>query len=167
MPQSSSTPAILVGSAMIAAAVYFGLRAQGGAPSRSGSEPTSAGTAEAPPPVAAPPPPAVPAGAPQGPSAEARAKATADATKALEALRPQILKTCWVPAMKANAQPAAAKYVFSLSFDPSGKELARGINEDRSASRPDVAQCMRQMPIGLVIAPPGVAVSVDAPLNLP
>jgi hypothetical protein len=99
---------------------------------------------------------------------ELRAKVEAQATKALEEQRPTFLKTCWEPAVKANPTPAKSKYTFNMTFDgATGKELSRGISETRGESRGDVGQCLRGLPIGLTIEPPGTNVNIDISINLP
>jgi hypothetical protein len=91
----------------------------------------------------------------------------ADALKSLEAKRAELVKTCWDPSFKKNPNPAKAKYLFSLSFDPAGKEIARGISDVRGMERADTGQCLRSQPMGLTVAPPGAYVGVEIELILP
>ena len=99
---------------------------------------------------------------------EVQAKVLAQATKAVEAMKPTFLKTCWEPAVKLAPEPAKAKYVFNMTFDGrTGKELSRGISESREMVRSDVGQCLRGLPLSLSVDPPGMSVNVDVPLVLP
>jgi len=168
------TPAaILIGSGIIGAGLYFGLQGQGKPPEREDPPPSLRAASVAPP---APPPPAAPpaAGAPPGldlappaPPAEAKKRALEEARKALEAKRVEIVKTCWDPSAKKNPSPPKAKYLFDVSFDPQGNEIARGISDVRGMERPDTGQCLREQPMGLRITPPGVYVSVELEWTLP
>lgn len=181
MQKELLTPAaILVGSVIIGAGLYFGLQGR--------AQPPDAATPSAPAPtrpegsppgaVVFNPPAPQPAGqpalaapgaglAPPPAAAEIRKKAEADAAKALEQLRPHLVKTCWEPSARKKADPSKAKYIFNMSFDPSGKEIARGISEVRGMERPDAAQCLRGEPLSLQIPPPGQHVGVDVELMLP
>ncbi len=101
-------------------------------------------------------------------STELRAKVEASAAKAFEAERANFRKTCWDPAAKQAPEPSTSKFVFNVTFDgATGKEISRGVNELRNESRSDVAQCLRTLPIGVVIEPVGVNVNVDVPITLP
>ena len=99
---------------------------------------------------------------------ELRAKVEASAAKAFEAERAKFKETCWDPAVKAAPEPATSKFVFNVTFDGrTGREISRGVNELRQESRSDVAQCLRGLPMGVVIEPVGVNVNVDVPITLP
>lgn len=101
---------------------------------------------------------------PQGrPSAALVARVTDDARRALEEDRTGLLARC-VP----SGGRAGAKLTFNVTFDASGREIARGISEDRSARAPEVASCLRRLPLGsLRVAAPGTSVGVRVALNLP
>lgn len=96
-----------------------------------------------------------------------KARVTKDATRALEALRSNLVKTCWAPAARKQPQPPKALYLYNMSFSAEGVELGRGISEIRGKSRADVANCLRRQRLGLKIPPPGRVVSVTVPLTLP
>lgn len=99
---------------------------------------------------------------------EVQSKVVAQAAKAIEAMKPTFLKTCWEPAVKQAPEPAKAKYNFNMTFDgKTGKELSRGISELREMSRGDVGQCLRRLPLSLSVDPPGMNVNIDLPLDLP
>lgn len=173
---------ILLGCAMIAGALYFGLQGGTSQPGAPGAvSPSSAATAATPGlGGSSRPSPAQPTGAQALPGAAAavlnvpaaaadvQAAAVTAAKSAVETeKKATILPRCWEPAIKSRPSPAVAKYMINMTFDPTGKEVARGIAEDRAAERADVAACLRQLPLGLQIAPPGVTVRVEVPLELP
>ncbi|WP_437948242.1 hypothetical protein WME98_47685 [Sorangium sp. So ce296] len=171
MQKELMTPAaILLGSVVIATGLYLGL--QRPAPS-SGPPPAGAEAAAAS--VKSPPAPAdaqsqphpAPAAAPPALPRELYKRVEADAVKALEARRPQFLKRCWEPSVRKNPAPPRAKYLFSMTFDESGKEIARGISEVRGMERPDAAQCLRMIPLGIGVPPPGTRVAVEIEMVLP
>ncbi|WP_437293240.1 hypothetical protein [Sorangium sp. So ce426] len=183
MGRQLSTPtAILLGSAMIAAAVYLGLRhgpagvpadprPAGEAPSPSAGAASAAGSAAraagagAPARAAGPDAPARHV-QPPAPSA-ARGEVATQAARALEAHRPALIERCYKPAVAAQPAPRGVKYVFNLTFDAQGRQLARGIIEDREASRPEVTACLVDALPPVAVAPPGANVRVDVPFSLP
>lgn len=167
MGRQLSTPtAILLGSAMISAAVYLGLRhgpagvptdprPAAGAPWQPADAASSAGPASrARPPHA--PAPSVP-----------RDEVAMQAARALEAHRPALIERCYKPAVAARPAPRGVKYVFNLTFDAQGRQLARGIIEDREASSPAVTACVAAALPAVAVAPPGANVRVDVPFSLP
>jgi hypothetical protein len=146
-----STPgAILIAGALIAAAVFFGLRARDAAP-------------------AAPSAPAAP-GAPVGlapaqppPAAAPDVKTVlADTLKALEVHRAAIVDKC----LKPNGAERS-KFSFNITFDASGKQIARGFIEDRETARPGVGPCVTDSVPALTVPPPGAVVRVDGEWALP
>ncbi|WP_437708226.1 hypothetical protein WMF45_29600 [Sorangium sp. So ce448] len=174
MGRQLSTPtAILLGSAMIAAAVYLGLR-HGPAgvpadprPAREAPEPPADAASSAGPAARAPG-----AGAPARPvqapaPSVARDEVAMQAARALEAHRPALIERCYKPAIAAQPAPRGVKYVFNLTFDAQGRQLARGIIEDREASRPEVTACLVDALPSVAVAPPGANVRVDVPFSLP
>jgi hypothetical protein len=153
--------AILLGSAMIASGLYFGLQ-------RRGPEPAAAPAAA--PPAGPPQRPAAPAGAGLAPppvSSGLRAQVQAAAAAALEQKRAELVQACWEPSFKKSAEPPQAKYIYNMTFDPAGKEIARGISEVRGMERSDTGQCLRSMPLDLRVPPPGAHVGVHVELMLP
>jgi hypothetical protein len=188
MKQDRTIPgAIVLGSIIIALGLYLGLnkddRSDRGDPPRgrgaevapgdpgrtpSGQQASTAGGAQ---PAAQP----MGGGGPMGGglsmpavSPEARAKVEASAAKAFEAQRETFKKTCWDPVVKEKPEPKTSKFVLNMTFDgATGKEISRGVNELRKESRSDVAQCLRTLPMGLVIEPVGVNVNIDLPITLP
>ncbi|WP_437332252.1 hypothetical protein [Sorangium sp. So ce394] len=171
MSRQLSTPtAILLGSAMIAAAVYLGLRhgpaavapdprAAAGDASHRGEPAPPAGAAERAPGERAP--------AAQRAPAVPREEVARQAARALEARRPALVERCYKPAIAARPAPREVKYVFNLTFDAQGRQIARGIIEDREASRPDVTACLATALPPVAVEPPGASVRVDVPFSLP
>ncbi|MGK3992216.1 hypothetical protein [Sorangium sp. So ce1024] len=178
MARQLSTPtAILLGSAMIAVAVYLGLRhgpaavapdarpAEGAAAIQAGPGASAAAVERA----AAP--------APSAPSAAAVERAAApsvprdevarQAARALDAHRPALVERCYRPAIAARPEPRTVKYVFNITFDARGRQIARGLIEDRETARPEVTACLVAALPPVEIAPPGVNVRVDVPFSLP
>lgn len=151
MAEQRSAPivaAILAGSALIAAALYFGLRARAVEP-HAAAEPTPA-----------------PREQPADPTALA-ARAQANAARALDAIRPRLLAECWAPSRAAAADPPRVRYLLDVTFDAGGKQIALGVVEERGLARADVAKCLRRQPLDLRIDPPGSSVRVQLALELP
>ncbi|MDC0677478.1 hypothetical protein [Sorangium atrum] len=173
MGRQLSTPtAILLGSAMISAAVYLGLRhgpagvpteprPVGGAPWQPADAVSSAGAALAPGAGASARPLQAPA-----PSVP-REQVAMQAARALEAHRPALIERCYKPAAAARPAPRGVKYIFNLTFDARGRQLARGIIEDREASSPEVTACVVDALPAVAVPPPGANVRVDVPFSLP
>lgn len=86
------------------------------------------------------------------------------AQRALEAEKPRFVERCWTP---SAGGPDQIKLVFELLFDPEGREIGRGVTEVRDMARPDVADCVRGLPLGLTIPPPGRPVELRVALLLP
>ncbi|KYF66846.1 hypothetical protein BE11_00345 [Sorangium cellulosum] len=174
MQKELMTPAaILLGSVFIAAGLYFGLQREAppaasnpaSAEAAAASATTPASGAPAPAEAPAPPQPA-PRATDASPS-ELYKRVEADAIKALEARRSLFVKQCWEPSLKKSPTPARAKYLFNMTFDASGKEIARGISEVRGMDRPDAAQCLRMIPLGIGVPPPGARTAVEVEMILP
>jgi hypothetical protein len=174
MQKELMTPAaILLGSVVIAAGLYLGLQRQPPPPALpSASVEASTAPAGALPAAAAASAPSQPAlhTAPAGASpltSELYKRVERDAVEALEARRSLFVKQCWEPSFRKSPSPARARYIFNMTFDESGKEIARGISEVRGMDRPDAAHCLRMMPLGLGVPPPGTRVSVEVEMTLP
>lgn len=168
---------IFAGCTVIAVGLFLGLRERPEAPSVSSaaspalatapsSRPIGAGAAATPPEAPATPPAAV---APPAVSPDVQAVSEAAAKKALEAeKKASFVPRCWEPALARAPEPKRLKVSFDITFDPSGKEVGRGISEDRSAMRPDAVNCLRGLGIGLRISPPpGVHVRMQIPMEFP
>jgi hypothetical protein len=163
MGRQLSTPsAILLGSATIAVAVYFGARhgLEARCPEDLPPAPAVART------VGVAPQPAFPVAAPAA-SITPRDEAARQAAEALEAHRATLVERCWKPSVAVQPTLPASRYVFTFTFDASGQQRARGVAEDRQNARPDVTSCLTTTLPALRIPPPGVPLRVDLPFSLP
>ncbi|WP_437910361.1 hypothetical protein WME95_21550 [Sorangium sp. So ce327] len=174
MQKELMTPAaILLGSLFIAAGLYLGLQRPPPPPALpSASVEPSTARAGALPATAGAPAPSLPVPHPASVGAspvtsELYKRVEGDAAKGLEGRRSLFVKQCWEPSLRKNPAPARARYIFNMTFDASGNEIARGISEVRGMDRPDAAQCLRMMPLELVVPPPGTRVSVEIEMTLP
>jgi hypothetical protein len=111
-------------------------------------------------------PPAPPAAAPQAapagrPTPELVARVAHEASRVLEAARPDLAARC------APSGAGGAQFTFNVTFDANGREIARGISEDRRHRAPKVASCLRRLPLGaLRVTPPGANVGVRVAMKL-
>jgi hypothetical protein len=156
------TPAaILLGSVIIAAGLHLGLQ-------RAAPPPVAPATAvDRTPPASGSPARAALANAGPAARSELRRRVEADAARGLEARRADFVKRCWEPSLEKDPNPPAAKYIFNMSFDESGKEIARGISEVRGMERPDAARCLRTLPLGVDVPAPGARVGIEVEITLP
>lgn len=108
-------------------------------------------------------------GAPGEPprSAQTAGENLALATAALEKHRAMMVAKCVSPAMAKQPTPPQVKLTFNLTFDAQGKQLMRGIAEDRATSRAEVTQCVTDQLPALEIPPTGANVYVEVPWTLP
>lgn len=136
------------------------------------SRPAPAGLASAP---ASPPapgrlpvPPAGLALTPQGrPTPALVARVAEEASRGLERAKEELVARC-VPVDRPAGPAAGARFTFNLTFDAAGREIARGISEDRRAPDPEVAGCLRRFPLGsLRVSAPGASVGVRVAMTLP
>lgn len=166
--------AVVAGCGLIGLGLYFGLRASAPAAPVASAPVHVTAAAHAPAPDTAPlASSASPIGVAPSPSAASSPEAlqrARDAAKAalLAEKKATFLARCWEPALKREPTPATSKYVFDLAFDPEGREVARGISELRGESRPDVGQCLREVPMGLRLTPPpGANLDVSVEISFP
>lgn len=146
----STQSAILIAGVLIAGALFFGLRGRDAAPLPAASGPAASSA-----PLGAAPPPA--------PAALAdRSAVLADALKALEAHRAAVVDKCLTPNGATRS-----KFSFNITFDASGKQIARGFIEDRATARPGVGPCVSDTVPALEVAPRGAIVQVDGEWTLP
>jgi len=158
MESKHLTPiSILVGSGIIAAGLFFGLRA------RPSATVTATATLDRGSATPAPTPPPAPSSDPS-----IVKKAVADIAAAIQAEKVKtFVPKCWTPLVAKQPQPATSRLVISTSFNAEGKEVIRGVSEERGKSRADVAGCVRDLPIGLTIPAPGVIVNAEIPVEFP
>ncbi|MBK8255394.1 MAG: hypothetical protein IPK82_22385 [Polyangiaceae bacterium] len=157
---------ILVGCTIIGGGLYFGLRQQAVAPLPDASA-TAQSTAPASPPatatVAALPMIPGPFGIPvQQVPPDIQAATEAAAKVALEKAKKEIfIPKCYAPGIAQQAEPKHIKLTYDLTFNAQGEEIMRGISEDRSAMRADIAICLRNLPDQLKLSyQPGMNVRV-------
>ena len=94
-------------------------------------------------------------------------QATAQTAALLEASRDDLKRQCW-PQAGAAGGPSEAVVTFNVTYDASGREIARGLTEDRRARTPGLIGCLQRLPFGsLRIPPPGANVGVRVALRLP
>lgn len=146
--------AIVVGSAILGASIYLGLRHAPASPA-----PASAPEGSSPP-LAPPPAPSPSPAEPVGDRVYRQAQA------ALDGLRPALVKACWTP--PGPGEPAAVLVTYDVTFGADGGIVALGISEQRDAFRTSVAECLRKQPRpALPVDPPGQGVRVVLGLPLP
>jgi hypothetical protein len=119
-------------------------------------------------PAAAAPQRAAPLLTPQGrPTPQLVARVAEETTRKLEESRSELIERC-VPANRLVHGDPGARFTFNVTFDASGREIARGIGEDRRLRAPEVASCLRKIPVGsLRVSPPGTTVGVRVAMHLP
>jgi hypothetical protein len=90
-----------------------------------------------------------------------------EARERLEAQRGLLVARCW-PRNGLRSGRTDAKLVVNLTFDPAGREIARGISEDRRAPAGEVAACIRKLrDAAISVPPPGTHVGVSVPMTFP
>ncbi len=156
-PSSISTPtAILLGSIIVSAGLFLGLRS---------------GKSDAPPPVA-PPPVVLPSPVkplPQQPSPPVvdKQQIIREAVAVLAKHKKALAEKCVAAALAKKPDPPSVKLLFNITFNAQGKPIARGVTEDRQTSRPEVTTCVNESLPEITVTPPGQTVLVDVPLELP
>jgi hypothetical protein len=176
---------IVLGSALVGMGLYFGLRARAPREPAVGAasppvatslvvprpvDPAPVGTNDAP---SAPPsdslPPSDPFAVAARPARAATPDQRASVARVLDvARRGRFTQKCWAPMVARSAEPSTSKYVVRSTFDEAGREAARGISELRGEpSRPDVARCLRELPLDIEVGPLGLPVSVELELAFP
>jgi hypothetical protein len=111
-----------------------------------------------------PPAEATPMLTPQGrPTPALVARVQQEVTRELERARPALASRCVPP-----GEASTSRLTFNVTFDANGREVARGISEDRRAPAPKIASCLRKLPVGsLRVAAPGAHVGVRVAMTLP
>jgi hypothetical protein len=93
--------------------------------------------------------------------------ATEGARGQLESARASLVSQCW-PGGPLGRGPEKTRLTFHLTFDAAGREVARGIAEDRGAPAGAFASCLRRLPAGtLTIPAPGARVGVRVAMSFP
>jgi hypothetical protein len=85
----------------------------------------------------------------------------------LELQRPYIVSRCW-PTKGLPGGRESARLVFSLTFDAQGREIARGVSEDRRAPAGAFGRCLRLLRgTELSVPAPGRNVGVAFAMSFP
>lgn len=144
---ASSTPtAIVIGSLIVAAGLYFGLRRPDPVPV---APPLPTAPTPATPP-ATPPPPIVPA-----------ATVAAQASETLQYHRAMLRERCRPPA------GTTARFTLNVTFDAAGVQVIRGIVEDRDNPPPGLGSCVNTTLPALRVPAPGAVTAIEVELVLP
>jgi hypothetical protein len=160
-PRIPTSTAILIGSAVIAVGLYFGLRGQ------RETLPAPPPSVEAQSPHALTPQPS-PSPSPAAPAAAVDpSQMEKQVLAALEKHRKMLTDQCLKPALAAQPAPATVNYRLNFTFDASGRQIMRGISEDRATARPDVTRCLTDSLPEITIATPGGAAPIEVPFSLP
>ncbi len=148
---------ILLASVVIAVGLYFGLRTPmtGVATPPATTDPTGATRSQ----------PKAPAAAPPQPTFPTADETAAHVTAVVASAHPQWKVACWDTADPATRR--AGRYNAALAFDAAGKLTISGIGEERDASDPSIAQCLRRQMSMFTIPAPGHPVSFEVPFTMP
>lgn len=94
-------------------------------------------------------------------------KAAIETRTQLEASKRDLVDKCW-PAKGLPGGRTRTRVTFSVAYDAYGREVGRGISEDRRSPTGDLRKCLARLPMGtLRVSPPGSSVGVNVALNLP
>lgn len=95
------------------------------------------------------------------------ARATAETAAVLEQARGELTSRCWPRGGLASGHDSTL-VTFNVTFDAAGREIARGLGEDRRARAPELVRCLQRLPLGsLRISPTGANVGVKVAMRLP
>ena len=173
-PLLSTQLSILLAGCFIGAGLFFGLRASAPMSAPGPTSPVSAPVRSeraSPPPSVDRPQPSVVSTPSQGSAAatvSADPKVVAeDAKAALERQRAAIVKTCVQPSLAKQKDPPTIKVGLNFTFDSEGKQITRGIAEDRATARADVLSCLSEKLQPISVSPPGANTYVEIPWELP
>lgn len=100
-------------------------------------------------------------------SPEVAARVNEEASANLEALRPRLVSSCWPRGGLPNGR-ARTTLTYQVTFNPEGREIARGILDDRKAPAGEFGQCLRRLEgTSLSVSPPGTYVTLKVPVTYP
>jgi hypothetical protein len=95
------------------------------------------------------------------------ARVREEAVAQLEELRPHAVSSCW-PREKLAKGPARTTLTYHVTFDPDGREIARGIADDRHAPAAGFASCVQRLrDNSLSVSRTGTYVSLRLPVSYP
>ncbi len=159
-----ATPAaILLGSVIIATALYLRERPQLPPAPASALAPATSVSAAAPQAV---PPARAPAAELQPPAVSSDA-VRQQVTEAMEKHRALLVERCWKPSVQKQPAPPQAEFVFNFGFDAAGTAVTRGIAESRTNERPGLAACVSQELPTIALSALGQPVYLEVPFKLP
>jgi hypothetical protein len=166
----STQTAILIAGALMAGGLFFGLRGSRPAEPAAPLQSTALATnpAAPPAPTALPshalPTPQLgpPSSAPPAPTASTKPEVVAaDARKEIEKQRAALVKACFEPGAKK------VKITLNFTFGADGKQITRGVSEDRETGREGGGRCVSDKLEPITVPPPGANTYVEIPWELP
>jgi hypothetical protein len=90
-----------------------------------------------------------------------------EARAELERMREHVVSRCW-PRGGLRGGRRQTTLTYNVTFDPTGREVARGVLEDRRAPAGEFGRCLRRLEgTSLSVAPPGTFVSLRLPVTYP
>jgi hypothetical protein len=91
----------------------------------------------------------------------------AEVVTRVEEQRPRVVSTCWPREGLPNGRRSAT-VTYNVTFNPAGREVARGISQDRRAPAGTFGKCLGQLQgTQLSISPPGTYVTLRVPVTYP
>lgn len=116
---------------------------------------------------------AAPEGAPPSPSSRASvppahlAQYQAEVVTRVEEQRREVVSSCW-PREGLPRGQRSATVTYNVTFDAQGREVARGIAQDRRAPAGEFGKCLGQLQTApFSISPPGRYVTLRVPVAYP
>jgi hypothetical protein len=105
---------------------------------------------------------------PAAPRDDVERLAVDEVTSALAAHKAALRSSCWDALPPAPTDPPSSRWIWQYTFDAKGKQLARGVVEQRGAARLAVTRCVQLAlpPLTLPHAP-GRPVRVSVAFDLP
>jgi hypothetical protein len=100
-------------------------------------------------------------------SPEAQARVHDDAYSEIERTREHVVARCW-PRDGLPGGRRQTTVTYNVTFDPAGREIARGVLEDRRAPAGEFGRCLRRLEgTSLSVEPPGTFVTLRLPVTYP
>jgi hypothetical protein len=160
--QLSTPVAILIGSGVIGASVYLGLRARSQPAAIDVTQATStsaqaASTSTQGPALSTPPPTAQPASADTVSGVRAQ----------IDAQHAHLVETCWAQSPTRDQNPPKVTLTLMLEYGDDGSLSVRSLHMDRSMGHADVSQCVGRELVSPKQIAPGHRVRVNVPISLP
>jgi hypothetical protein len=85
----------------------------------------------------------------------------------VEEQRREVVSSCW-PREGLPRGQRSATVTYNVTFDPQGREVARGIGQDRRAPAGEFGKCLAQLQTTpFSISPPGRYVTLRVPVAYP